>query len=114
MHRVGGRARPRARLPQGEHQLVGWRGIARGGRGDVPGPGVDVESAPPSGGSTTMSGASMSTPLVAGAAALYLQRHPGATPDEVVAGIVAESTPDKLGSLPGGTPNRLLFLPPKT
>jgi subtilisin family serine protease len=77
---------------------------------DLTGPGVDVESATPNGGSTTMSGTSMATPLVAGAAALYLQRHPNATPDEVVAGLVAESTPDKLKSLPSGTPNRLLFV----
>jgi subtilisin family serine protease len=55
----------------------------------------------------------MSTPLVAGAAALYLQRFPSATPDEVVAGIVAESTPDKLKSLPADTPNRLLYVKPE-
>lgn len=81
---------------------------------DLTAPGVDVESTTPSGGSTTMSGTSMATPLVAGAAALYLQRHPSATPDEIVAGVVMESTPDKLKGLPSDTPNRLLYVQPKS
>jgi subtilisin family serine protease len=72
----------------------------------------------------TASGTSMSSPLVSGAAALYLQGHPGASPAAVTAAIVSMSTPNVIGGLPrscnvllqllGGcpgykTPNRLLY-----
>ena len=80
---------------------------------DLTAGGVDVESDTPSGGSATMSGTSMATPAVAGAAALYLQRHPAATPAEVEAGLVAEASAGKLKSLPAETPNLLLWVPPQ-
>lgn len=61
---------------------------------DLFAPGVDIESTQPGGGTAIFSGTSMASPHVAGAAALYRQRHPGATPSEVEAGLVATATPD--------------------
>ncbi|HEX2081753.1 MAG TPA: S8 family serine peptidase [Longimicrobium sp.] len=57
----------------------------------------------------TISGTSMASPHVAGAAALYLQAHPAATPDSVAAQIVASATPNVLNGVGTGSPNRLLF-----
>jgi serine protease len=56
----------------------------------------------------TASGTSMATPHVAGAAALYLESHPDATPAEVSAAIVANSTKGALVGLGAGSPNDLL------
>jgi subtilisin family serine protease len=59
-------------------------------------------------------GTSQAAPLVAGAAALFLERYPNATPSEVEDAIVGTATEGVLKSanrdaaLPGGTPNRLL------
>jgi subtilisin family serine protease len=60
----------------------------------------------------TISGTSMATPHVAGAAARYLSTNPAATPDQVAAYLVAQSTPGKVGNAGLGSPNRLLFLAP--
>src|SRR5947199_306656 len=43
----------------------------------------------------TISGTSMATPHVVGAAALYLATHPTATPQQVRDALVAASTPNK-------------------
>ena len=72
---------------------------------DVWAPGVYVRSI---GG--TKDGTSMAAPHVSGAAALYLERHPGSTPAEVEAGLVAVATPDKLGMISGDSPNLLLYV----
>jgi subtilisin family serine protease len=58
----------------------------------------------------TMSGTSMAAPHVAGAAALYLQRFPTATPAEVAGALAANSTPNVLttGRWPS-SPDKLLF-----
>ena len=56
----------------------------------------------------TISGTSMATPHVAGAAALYLAGNPGASPATVWAAIRDSSTPNKITS-PAGSPNRLLY-----
>jgi len=79
---------------------------------DLFAPGVDIESDTPGGGTTTMSGTSMATPHVVGGAALYLELHRSATPAEVEAGLISESTPDKLSGVPAETPNRLLYVTP--
>src|SRR5207248_11129233 len=57
---------------------------------------------------TTMSGTSMASPFVAGAAALYLQRHRDSTPADVSAAILATATAGAVRDA-AGTPNRLLF-----
>jgi subtilisin family serine protease len=55
------------------------------------------------------SGTSMATPHVAGAAALYLESHPAATPAEVAQALVANATSGRLQGLGTGSPNLLLF-----
>jgi subtilisin family serine protease len=54
----------------------------------VAAPGVGIKSTYLNGGYNTLSGTSMATPHVAGAALLYLQEHPDATPTEVETAIV--------------------------
>jgi subtilisin family serine protease len=53
----------------------------------------------------------MAAPHVAGVVALYLEKHPGATPAEVHDAIVGGASTDLLATLlmRPGTPNRLLF-----
>ena len=57
----------------------------------------------------TLSGTSMSTPHVTGAAALYLQVNPNATPNDVGAAITGNATSGIVGDAGTGSPNRLLF-----
>ena len=59
----------------------------------------------------TADGDSYAAPIVAGVAALYLQRHPAASPDEVKRVIVAAATRDALGNT-GQSPNLLVHLVP--
>jgi aqualysin 1 len=56
----------------------------------------------------TISGTSMASPHVAGAAALYLEQHPSATPAQVMQAIRSNATPNKISN-PMGTPNLLLY-----
>jgi len=77
---------------------------------DIYAPGVDITSSW-IGGSTatnTISGTSMATPHVTGAAALYLARNPGSSPAEVADGLTGAATPDKITNATAGTPNLLL------
>ncbi len=56
----------------------------------------------------TISGTSMASPHVAGAAALYLQAKPQASPSKVGNAIVSTATNNVVSS-PAGSPNRLLY-----
>lgn len=56
-------------------------------------PGVNILSTAPAGRWNTLSGTSMATPHVAGVAALVMARHPGWTPAQVKARLMATSDP---------------------
>jgi subtilisin family serine protease len=60
---------------------------------------------------TYASGTSMAAPHVAGVAAVYLQEHPNASPQEVSAAITGGATQGAIdtGGFKQGTTNRLLF-----
>ncbi|MYV63148.1 S8 family serine peptidase [Streptomyces sp. SID4931] len=58
----------------------------------------------------TISGTSMASPHVAGAAAIYLADNPGSTPAQVSAGLVAAATTGVVGNPGSGSPNRLLYV----
>jgi subtilisin family serine protease len=58
----------------------------------------------------TISGTSMASPHVAGAAALVLSANPSATPAQVRDNLVAASTANAVTSAGTGSPNRLLFV----
>ncbi|MFJ9825913.1 S8 family peptidase [Streptomyces sp. NPDC101160] len=66
----------------------------------------------------TISGTSMATPHVTGAAALYLADHPTAIPAAVSAALTAAATPNVVTSPGTGSPNKLLYVggttPPPT
>jgi subtilisin family serine protease len=62
--------------------------------------------------SNTISGTSMATPHVTGAAARYLAANPSATPAQVQAAIVGAATSGVVGNPGAGSPNRLLFVSP--
>jgi subtilisin family serine protease len=78
---------------------------------DLYAPGVDITSDQPNGTTATWSGTSMASPHVAGAAALYLERHPGGTPQQVQDWLVeAGSVSRSMKGIGGGSPNSLLFV----
>ena len=65
---------------------------------DIAAPGVCILSTYLGGGYATLSGTSMAAPHVTGAAAVYIQTHPTASPAEVKAALIATQEP---GPIPG-------------
>ncbi|MBG9387369.1 S8 family serine peptidase [Caenimonas sp. DR4.4] len=57
----------------------------------------------------TISGTSMATPHVTGAAALALEASPDSTPAAVTLYLTSQATPNRLASLNSGSPNLLLY-----
>ncbi|SFI91636.1 S8 family peptidase [Amycolatopsis sacchari] len=77
---------------------------------DLYAPGVSIKSSWGTGdtATNTISGTSMATPHVTGAAALYLAGHPAATPAQVSDALTAAASTGKISNATAGTPNRLL------
>ncbi|WP_229698478.1 S8 family serine peptidase [Wenjunlia tyrosinilytica] len=57
----------------------------------------------------TKTGTSQAAPHVTGAAALYLSKHPTASPADVQSALVGNATADKITGAGSGSPNRLLY-----
>ena len=78
---------------------------------DISAPGVSITSDwySTNTATNTISGTSMATPHVAGAAALYLSANPSATPAEVTAALTGNATQGAIKSVPAGTANLLLY-----
>ncbi|MBQ0904348.1 S8 family serine peptidase [Micromonospora sp. U21] len=79
---------------------------------DILAPGVNITSAWYTGSSATntISGTSMASPHVAGAAALVLSANPSWSPQQVRDNLVNNSTPNVVTNVGTGTPNRLLYV----
>ncbi|MCX5386344.1 S8 family peptidase [Streptomyces sp. NBC_00083] len=77
---------------------------------DLYAPGSDITSDWNTGdtATNTISGTSMATPHVVGAAAVYLAGHKDATPAQVADALTKGATADKISNASQGTPNRLL------
>ncbi len=78
---------------------------------DISAPGVNITSDWNTTNTSTniISGTSMATPHVAGAAALYLQANPTATPAQVQSAIKSNGTSNVISGVPAGTVNLLLY-----
>jgi subtilisin family serine protease len=78
---------------------------------DIFGPGSSITSAwhtSPTA-TNTISGTSMASPHVAGAAALYLSTNPAASPEQVANVLALNATPNVVGNPGTGSPNLLLY-----
>ncbi|MFI8993720.1 S8 family peptidase [Streptomyces sp. NPDC053542] len=77
---------------------------------DIYAPGTDITSDWNEGddATNTISGTSMATPHVVGAAAVYLAGHQDAKPADVTTALTEGATPDKISNPGEGTPNKLL------
>ncbi|WP_413806647.1 S8 family peptidase [Streptomyces sp. OE57] len=77
---------------------------------DIYAPGSDITSDWNTGddATNTISGTSMATPHVVGAAAVYLSGHQDAKPADVAKGLTDGATADKISNPGDGTPNKLL------
>lgn len=80
---------------------------------DIFAPGSSITSASASSDTSraTKSGTSMASPHVAGAAALYLQENPSATPAEVVEALTSNASANKVSGVKGSA-NKLLYTVP--
>jgi len=78
---------------------------------DINAPGSSITSAyiTSNTSTATMSGTSMASPHVAGAAAVYLSANLGSSPTEVTNALKAAATSGRVTGLPGDTPNLLLY-----
>ena len=78
---------------------------------DLGAPGVAIKSTWKNGGYNTISGTSMATPHVAGAAALYLQKYPGSTWIDIRNGLIGLGEPLGAGHTdpPGFHPEKVVF-----
>ena len=78
---------------------------------DLFAPGVSITSAwnTSSTATNTISGTSMASPHVAGAAAVYLGANPTATPADVATALTTNATTGSLTSVGTGSPDRLLY-----
>ncbi|MBM7170825.1 S8 family peptidase [Streptomyces sp. G44] len=81
---------------------------------DIFAPGVSIKAGWHTGdtATNTISGTSMATPHVAGAAAVYLAGHASATPAQVASALVNGATSGVVTSPGSGSPNRLLKIVP--
>ncbi|MFC9028343.1 S8 family peptidase [Streptomyces arboris] len=77
---------------------------------DIYAPGSDITSTwnDSDTGTNTISGTSMATPHVVGAAAVYLAGNPDATPEAVATALTEGATPDAISNATEGTANKLL------
>lgn len=78
---------------------------------DILAPGSAIKSASYTGitATATLSGTSMATPHVAGAAVMYLEAFPGSSATDVQNGLKSKATANKISAVPTGTPNILLY-----
>jgi subtilisin family serine protease len=88
-----------------------WSGANFGGCVDLFAPGMQIESTWYSSNTAVAldTGTSMATAFATGAAALYVQDHPTASPATVASALIASASLNKVGDAGVGTPNRLLF-----
>ncbi|MGR6316435.1 S8 family serine peptidase [Micromonospora soli] len=79
---------------------------------DILAPGVNITSAwyTSNSATNTISGTSMASPHVAGAAALVLSANPSWSPQQVRDSLVNDATPNVVTNVGTGTPNRLLYV----
>lgn len=90
-----------------------WKGSNQGRCVDLWAPGKDITSVLMDGGVLRyefIGATSWAAPFVSGAAALYLQNHPTATPAKVSRVLRRTATLGQLRGVRAGTPNRLLYV----
>jgi subtilisin family serine protease len=89
-----------------------WTGANFGSCVDLFAPGAQIESTWYSSNTAVAfdTGTSMATAFATGAAALYLQNHPNASPATVAEALIASASLNKIGDAGAGTPNRLVYV----